>query len=181
MYRPSRDDRAGAARGRLPSIRAAALLAVGLSCACGGGPPEPTLAPVPERSRLFYSNTGPVRDSIRLVLREEGEFADFWGRATAQEEPGSTRPTVDFERSMVVVVAAGRMTPEDEIHVDSVGVEPERTVEGDVEDVLKVVVRTTRGCGQFRTEAFPLEIVQVRRFEGNVRFVERRGQRTDCR
>jgi hypothetical protein len=79
-----------------------------------------------------------------------------------------------MQTEMAVVVSAGRQTPEESIRVDSVGVRRERTADGNVRDALAVIVRTTYGCGRFTTDAFPVEIVRVKRFEGPVTFIERR-------
>ena len=81
---------------------------------------------------------------------------------------------------MVIVVSAGRMTPEDHIRVDSVGVRSVRTEAGSLEDVFEVVVRTVQGCGRLQVDAFPFEIIRTRRFEGEVRFVERRTVTEGC-
>jgi hypothetical protein len=77
---------------------------------------------------------------------------------------------------MVIVVAAGRMTPEDQIRVDSLLVRPELTSEGKNVETLTIVVRTIKGCGRFRTDAFPVEIVRARKFDGPVKWAERREQ-----
>jgi hypothetical protein len=37
-------------------------------------------------------------------------------------------------------------------------------------------VRTVQGCARFRTEAFPLEVVRARVFDGPIRWEERRQQ-----
>jgi len=87
---------------------------------------------------------------------------------------------VDFGSHMVVVAGAGRMTPEDRIRVDSVGVREVTDAVGDEEEVLLVVVRTSEGCSRFNVDAYPLEIVRVPRFDGDVRFLERRESESDC-
>lgn len=155
------------------------LLALGLP-ACGRGPALPApLGPVPETARLYYDDGGGLTDSTRLVVRGEAMWQEVWQRATAPRSAPPPLPVIDFSRDMILVVAAGRMTPEDQIRVDSVGVRRERTAEGEDQDVLTVVVRTAQGCGLFASEAYPVEIVRVRRFDGPVNFVERR-QRAEC-
>jgi hypothetical protein len=81
---------------------------------------------------------------------------------------------------MVVVVGAGRLTPEDQIRVDSVGIRTVTDAAGDEEDILAVIVRTIEGCGRFAVDAFPVEIVTVPRFGGDVRFVERTSRDPNC-
>jgi len=138
------------------------------------------LAPVSTTSRLYSDNAGGFTDSTRLVVRDEDEWETVWTRATSQQAAPPPRPSVDFAANMVVLVAAGRMTPEDQIRVDSVGVRSVRTEAGDLDDVFEIVVRTTRGCGRLRVDAFPFEIVRTRRFEGPVRFVERSTAAEGC-
>jgi hypothetical protein len=87
---------------------------------------------------------------------------------------------MDFGSHMVVVASAGRMTPEDRIRVDSVGVREVTDAVGDSEDVMLVVVRTTEGCSRFNVDAYPVEIVRVPRFDGAVRFLERRDTDQSC-
>lgn len=154
---------------------------LGFCAACGGaappGPPDPVMALVPQTSRLFYDDNPNFQDSVRIVVRDAERFAEVWEQSTG----GSVDlPAVDFEEDLVIVVSTGRMTPEDQIRVDSVGIQRERTVDGDVRDVLTAIVITTQGCGRFRTPAYPREIVQVRRFEGPVRFDERSQRDTNC-
>jgi hypothetical protein len=150
-------------------------------CLFGGGgggpaaqPPAPTRLPPP--LPLYYDNGGGIRDSIRVVIREPAVFEDYWFNATMPQASPPPAPIIDFTDNMVIVVAAGRATPEEEIHVDSLLVQSEMNAQGEREETLTIVVRTVLGCGRFRTEAFPLEIVRVRRFSGPVRWQERRQQ-----
>lgn len=173
---------------RLGRIAAALPLLV-LATACGGGgsaPSTPTYAPPPppaplaDRDRLYYDTTGGIADSVRIVVRTPEQFVDVWTQATSRQDNPPAPPTVDFTSRMVVVAGAGRMTPEDQIRVDSVGIRTVTDAEGDAEDVLVVIVRTLRGCGRFALEAFPLEIVEVPRHEGDVRFLNRSEQDPNC-
>lgn len=141
---------------------------------------QDVLGPVSGQSRLYADNTGGFTDSLRLVVLDEGGWEDAWRRATSGQSSPPSRPSVDFQESMVVVVAAGRMTPEDRIRVDSVGVRSVRTEDGSLEDAFEIVVRTVRGCGRLRVDAFPFEIVRTRRFEGAVRFIERQSTAEGC-
>lgn len=164
---------------------ALALLAFLAACG-GGGPPVPAsvmappLAPVAEGDRLYYDNSGGIADSVRIVVRTSDEFTEVWGRATSRQSEPPPVPTVDFADRMVVVVGAGRLTPEDQIRVDSVGIRTVTDAAGEDEDVLAVIVRTIQGCGRFAVDAYPVEIVAVPRFAGDVRFVERTSRDPNC-
>jgi hypothetical protein len=72
---------------------------------------------------------------------------------------------------MLLLVGAGRLRSGDQIHVDSVGTRKGRTI---------VVVRTTMECQDFPGDAYPFEIVRVKRSERGVLFVERRSKPADC-
>jgi hypothetical protein len=166
----------------------AILAAIALVACRGGGdppplPPEPEpdpLAPLASSARLYYDNSGGIADSIRMVVRDEAEWEDLWTRATSRQSSPPPRPQVDFGEEMVVAVGAGRMTPQDRIQVDSAGYYDERTVDGAEEQYFLVVVRTVQGCRRLDSDAFPLEIVKVPRFEGTVRWEERTERDTDC-
>lgn len=166
---------------RSPARLLALVPAVALA-ACGGGSPEPAgtepIARVSLEERLYYDNSGAYPDSLRLVVRDAGTFARVWEQATGSQPSPPPAPSVDFERSMVLLVASGRMTPEDQIRVDSVGTRTVLRTDGSREDVLAVVVNTTEGCGRLDVDAYPVEIVRVPQFEGRVEFIERR--RRDC-
>lgn len=143
----------------------------------GGGPAQPRPpTPMPPPVPLYYDNGGGIRDSIRVVIREPAVLEDYWFNATMPQSSPPPAPVVNFDRDMVIVVAAGRATPEEEIHVDSLLVQRELNPQGEQEETLTIVVRTVQGCGRFRTEAYPLEIVQARRFDGPVRWRETRQQ-----
>jgi hypothetical protein len=154
--------------------------------ACGGGGPATNITPLAALAelrpadRLYYDNSGAIADSVRLVLRDRVAFADAWTRATSQQASPPAPPAVDFGEHMVVLVGAGRLTPEDRISVDSVGVRRVTDAGGESEEVLAVIVRTTVGCGRFDVDAYPVEIVRVPRFAGDVRFVERRSRAENC-
>jgi hypothetical protein len=160
-------------------IERSALLAIVLvaMAACGrgrppaGGPPPATVMPPPVP--LYYDNGGGVRDSVREIVRDRARFEQIWQQATSTQASPPQLPAVDFNREMVILVASGAMTPEDQIHVDSLLVRPELTPENRRVETLSVVVRTVIGCRRFRTEAFPVEIVRARRFDGPVKFDDR--------
>jgi predicted small lipoprotein YifL len=158
-----------------------AVLAPFIFAACGGGgpalPPPPT--PMPPPVPLYQDNGGGIRDSTRIVIRDAGTLEEYWSRATSPQSSPPPVPVVDFDRQMIILVALGRATPEEEIHVDSLLVRRELNAAGDRVETLAIVVRTVHGCGRFRTEAFPLEIVRARTFDGPIRWEERR-QQTVC-
>lgn len=159
-----------------------AALAPFILHACGGGggpelPPPPT--PMPPPVPLYQDNGGGIRDSTRIVIRDEATLDQYWARATSPQSSPPSMPAVDFDREMIILVALGRATPEEEIHVDSLLVRRELNAAGDRVETLAIVVRTVQGCGRFRTEAFPLEIVRARAFDGPIRWEERR-QQTVC-
>lgn len=158
------------------------LVASLAACGRGGGggaavapaaaPSVPATEPWSEPQRLYYDNGGGIPDSLRIVLTDPGAFADRWRAATSRQASPPPAPSVDFDRDMVVVVAAGRMTTEDQIRLDSAVVHRTPDEDGGLRPVLHLFVRTTRGCGRFNVDAWPLEIVRLRRFEGPVRFRE---------
>jgi hypothetical protein len=163
---------------------AAAFLLVALvvlgGCSRGrrAAAPAPWL-PLAADARLYTDNAGGIQDSVRTVVRDASTLRLFWQQATAGQDSPPPVPTVDFAREMVLVAAAGRMTLEDEIRVDSVRVRRETDASGRAEEVMSVLVSTVEGCGNFRAPAFPVDVVRVRRFEGRVSFIERR-ERAAC-
>lgn len=156
-----------------------------LAAGCRGGSPPVAAAPQPAAplaptALLYYDNSGGIRDSVRMVVRDQERFRQIWRQATSTQSAPPAIPAVDFERAMLLVIGAGRMTPEDAVRVDSVSVREETGGEGERSEMLQVVVRTIRGCGGFNADAYPLAIVQVARYEGPVRFVERREAAVGC-
>jgi hypothetical protein len=174
---------------RSPSISPrcfAGLPLVALACAaaaaCGGGGGKggPVLSPVARAAVLYDDDAGGLRDSVRLVVRDAAGLERLWRQATAGQSAPPPAPSVDWGHEMVVAVAAGRMTPNDRIAVDSVGVRREPGADGREREVLAVLVRTTQGCEQFRSAAFPVSLVRLRRYVGTVVFVERRERAAGC-
>jgi hypothetical protein len=131
--------------------------------------------------RLYYDNAGGIQDSLRVVVRDAAQLRSFWERATSRQVAPPPLPEVDFQREMVLVVAAGRRSVEDRIRVDSVGVRREPAAPGRAATAeVTVVVRLFEGCRRFVTEAYPLELVRVQRFNGPVTWIERRVPAIDC-
>jgi len=134
-------------------------------------PPPPT--PVAPPAPIYYDTGGGIRDSMREVISDQATYAQRWQQATSAQPSPPQAPPVDFNREMVIVVAAGRKTPEDQIHVDSLFTRRELMSSGEREETLIIAVRTVIGCGRVRTEAYPVEIVRALRFEGPIRWDER--------
>jgi len=168
-------------------IALVALLAVVVvGCGRGGGggvlggaagPAGASWTAVPSAARLYYDNSGGIRDSIRLVVRDQATLGVVWSQATSGQTSPPPAPTVDFSREMLLVVGAGRKTPEEQIRVDSVTVQRQQSGGG---QAFLAIVRLTEGCQRFNIDAYPLEIVRVNRFDGVVEFIERRDRPLDC-
>ena len=154
--------------------------AIGALACARTAPLYQPLGPVPETARLYYDDGGGIPDSVRMVIRSESLWRQTWEQATSPRSSPPPLPVIDFTQDMVLVVANGRMTPEDHIRVDSAGVRQERTADGTDRDALAVIVRTSRGCRLFNADAYPVEIVRVRRFDGPINFIERVEAPVDC-
>jgi hypothetical protein len=171
-----------------PKLLIVVLAATAATSACrrGGGAPPPQPQPQPPEpfpppARVYYDNGGGIQDSLRMVVKDAETLNAVWERATSRQASPPPAPTVDFGREMLVVVGAGRMTPDDQIRVDSAYVTREMDSAGRMEEMLNVLVRTIAGCRRFNADAYPLDIVRMRRFDGPIRFVERSAQTEGCR
>ena len=143
-----------------------------LVAACHRGTPGmEVLTPVLSTARVYYDDGPAFRDSVRMVVRDGAAWRAVWTQATSTQPAPPPLPAIDFDRDMVLVVGAGRMTPGDQIHVDSAGVR---------QDFFVAVVRTIVQCRPFPAEAYPLEIVRVTRSDKTATFVERRERATNC-
>jgi hypothetical protein len=131
------------------------------------------MAPFPAPTRIYYDNSGGIADSVRLVVKDAAEFERVWRQATSRQTSPPPAPAIDFTREMVIVVGAGQLTPEDQIAVDSVGTTRQMDSAGQMQETLSVMVQTTLACQRFQIEAYPLEIVRLRRFDGPIRIVNR--------
>lgn len=167
---------------------APALVVILLLGFCGGDPePEitpsfnPTLAPLAERDRLYYDDSGGIQDSLQMVITDPVLWRDVWNDATSRRGTPPQQPEIDFTQSTVIVVGWGRRDPEDRVRVDSVGVHEQLTPTGDRERVFKVIVRRVQGCAGFTADVYPLEIIRVPLVEHPVAFEWRPVQRSpDC-
>lgn len=166
------------------------MLLVLTACFGGGGsspempapqpPPPPPVQPYPAATRIYYDNGGGIQDSLREVLTDAEAFGRRWQQATSSQSSPPSPPSIDFAADMVVLVAAGRMTPDDQIQVDSANLSRAPDAAGVMTETLNIVVRTTIGCRRFNAPAHPLELVRLRRFNGPIRFLERRVQAEGC-
>lgn len=131
---------------------------------------------MPPPLSLYTDNGGGIRDSVRIIVRDNDALRTWWQQATSTQASPPPLPAVDFGREMVIIAAAGRQTPEEQIHVDSLLVRPELMPQGREQEVLTVVVRTVVGCGRMRTAAYPVVIVRARRFDGPIRWRDNKEQ-----
>jgi hypothetical protein len=134
-------------------------------------PPADEMKPVPADDRIYYDDATAFRDSVRLTINDQDSWKSTWLRATQAQATPPALPEIDFQRYMLLLVSAGRLKPGDEIHVDSVGLQHGRPV---------AVVRTTVDCRPFPGDAYPLEIIRMKRTDSTVNFIERRGKTEDC-
>lgn len=133
--------------------------------------PRMTLRPLPDSAEVYYDNGLAFADSARIVVRDSAAWRAMWQRATRPQTSPPPMPDVDFNREMIVVAAAGRMKPGDVIHVDSIAVSGSTTV---------LAVRTITACQPFPSDAYPFEVIRIRRRDGPVQFVEHRTRAPSC-
>jgi hypothetical protein len=131
-----------------------------------------TVAPVPDRARVYQTDRLGIADSLRIAVRDEFTWSEVWADATSGDPAPPPTPRIDFDRDMILLVAAGRMDPGDRIQVDSVGVRNED---------LMVIVRTVVDCREFTSDVYPLEIVRTGKSDRRIRWVERREVAAHCR
>jgi hypothetical protein len=143
-------------------------------------PAAPAWTPVAPLVRLYYDNAGGIQDSLRLIVRDPEALRSVWRQATSRQTEPPPLPEVNFEREMVLVVAAGRRGLEDQIQIDSIGIQRTATGGRHVEEAMVAVVRMTEGCRRFTVDAYPVEIVRVPLFAGRIDFVERRQPAAGC-
>ena len=137
-------------------------------CPRGGIRP---LTPVLSESRVFYDDGPTFRDSVRMIVRDQAAWQSQWRRATSLQVTPPPLPAMNFDREMAVLVAAGRMSPGDQIHVDSAGLQG---------DYFVVWVRTIVQCRRFSGDVYPLEIVRVAQSDKPPHFIERRERGASC-
>jgi len=153
-------------RNRLSLVLCGGML---LALACHHG--LETLSPVLPTERVYYDDGPAFRDSVRMVVEDSVAWKRVWRQATSTQPSPPPRPEVDFDSEVLLVVAAGRMAPGDQIRVDSVGVR---------HGFFVVVVRITTECRPLAADVYPLEIVRARRSGKPVTFGEHRERGANC-
>lgn len=141
------------------------LSACGRKSAPDAPRPEPpvSMRAVTDDQFVLADNANVFADSTRTLVKDTVEWKRIWSQATSRQPSPPARPTIDFSKEMVVLAAAGRKKPGDVIHVDSVGTRGDLTV---------IVIRTTKGCQSFASDAFPFEMARLPRADGRVQFRE---------
>jgi hypothetical protein len=166
----------------LRTLMAATAVIILAGCGAGRqGGPAAGGEPYPPPQHLYSDNGGGIQDSLRIVIHDEAELRGRWSDATSAELSPPALPTVDFGRQMVVLVAAGRLTTDDQILVDSATTARAMDPAGRMQQTLTIHVRTVHGCRPGAREAYPLQLVRMQRFNGPVRFSERVERADNCR
>jgi hypothetical protein len=150
------------------------LLTLGLISACRRTPPEAAPPQVIRRFQVgpivLQGNETGLRDEMTRVIRTAEELGPIWKQAVSTQFTPVTEPTIDFTRNMLLVIAAGRRYDEDDVRVDSI-IEKIVTLGGQRESVLKVYYTELEGCRRPDSRAaYPLQIVQIQRYESKVEF-----------
>lgn len=150
-----------------------ALAGLSLLAACrrAGTPVVESLRPVLSSARIYYDDGPAYRDSVQIVVRDINEWQGVWDRATSTQRSRPPLPSIDFGREMVIVVGAGKMSPGDQIHVDSAGVR---------RGYFVAIVRIITDCRPVPAEVFPLEIVRVPRSDRTPAFTWKRERASNC-
>lgn len=138
------------------------------------------IARLPDDSYVLNNDTGGIRDSVQVVIRDFTTLQEMWAQATSQQDAPPPVPRIDFEREMLLLVAVGRKQPDIELQVDSAGVRSELLTDGSQHDVYTALFKVTDGCRHFDRDVYPVQIVRVPRFDGDVRFIGRRERKVDC-
>lgn len=149
-----------------------ASLALGLVLSACPGSPGAVAPPrrVVALERHYYDNTGGIKDSLQIIIREPGEFERRWAQATSLQPVPPPAPAIDFQGRMVVLVGAGRMEPGAEIRVDSAAVQRRETADRGDQETLVIFVHVTQGCPGFNASSYPLEIVSLPAFQREIEF-----------
>jgi hypothetical protein len=113
---------------------------------------------------IALGHQGSVRDTIEVILRSEAELNE----ALQQVTPLAEVPEVDFQQYMVGLIAIPTESGGYIVEVQSV----EQT--GDEITVNYVLNVPAQDCITAQALSLPHQIVQIRRSEGNVTFVQER-------
>jgi hypothetical protein len=160
---------------RHTAILGALTVIAAAACARGAPPAQPQPQPLSVDERVFYTTAG-IRDSVAFAVRDRAELDRAWQQIVERQErptrmedvPGLTN--LDFQRSMLLVVAPGRLVRGDEVRVERIGRAHETVVGGRQQEVLNVYFTVALGCRTIPDPAFPTVIVRVPRYDGVVRF-----------
>jgi hypothetical protein len=127
--------------------------------------------PVAPEAVVYQDDAGGLQDSTFAAVTDALDWEHQWERVTSTNPSPPQRPSVDFDREMLLIAAAGRMKAGDRIHVDSVGVQKE---------VFRAFVTITTACTQLNIDVFPLEIVRVPKTSKRVQFQVARARPENC-
>jgi hypothetical protein len=151
-----------------PLLVAITLAATGCSRAVVMSTP---FSPVAPEAIMYQDDAGGLQDSTYMAVTDALNWEHLWQRVTSTNPNPPQIPSVDFDREMLLIAAAGRMKAGDRIHVDSVGVQ---------KDVFHAFVTITTACTQLDIDVFPLEIVRVPKTNKRVQFQVNRARPENC-
>lgn len=138
----------------------ALLLALSIAACDSDSPVAPNLPDGPVSwETLFEALNSFYTESTRQVVRTEATFETAWEDAVGDLMPAPDRPTVDFQRNMVLVVALGEQ-PEGCYDIEVTD------AFGDGTDLTVTVTETepTAGCGGCaQVVVQPVEVIRVPR------------------
>ena len=151
---------------------------------CRGKPLSITLLPGPKMTGpslpLRFGGTRPFprppvngfpsENALRLVIKNRGEFSNFWKQLTVRVPPGQWVPPpaeIDFSKEMVVVAAMGQRPTSGYWTIIDGACE----VDGQVE-VFVSNVEDVRCIGQFPHEIHPADAVRLPRTDLPIVFRE---------
>jgi hypothetical protein len=139
-------------------ILSIAFLALLPSCRKG-----PDLRPIPITAgdQVYYSDQSQLREEERVAIKRPDEWAEYWQRITGSL---TGLPSVDFEEEMLLLYNAGRRYPGDRIQILELVPVGEREL---------VAFYRLDESGTTMSEVFPVQVVRVRRQQGQVRFERR--------
>lgn len=167
-------------------IRAAAsflafVAAAPLGCQSAPTPTPGSTTAVTDQSapivRLYAAQQSAYEMAEATVVRDRATWEATWEATWRQLHDGlaaDPRPTVDFTRDMVVLIAVGqRPTEGTSVRVDGVAAASGGAV------VRYTVTEPGEGCMSTQVITAPVEVVRVARVTGAVRF-DRRVVRSAC-
>lgn len=144
-----------------------ALLLASCSSPNAPGSSEPLVLTRLRPDLFSYSYYSGIRDSQRLVIRDQAAWQQTWNTISIGMSPVSAPPAIDFSREMVIVAALGeRPTGGFSIFVDAAT----ETTNG-----VTITVRSVSpgsGCAVTLAITRPVDIARVTRRDGTVNFAE---------